>query len=44
MGINVLSDLTSNTATVAVAIPVVLNLAIAMGLDPIPYMLAASVG
>lgn len=40
----VLSDLTSNTATAAVAIPIVLNLAIAMGLDPIPYMLAASVG
>lgn len=40
----VLSDLTSNTATAAVAIPIVLNLAIAMKLDPIPYMLAASVG
>ncbi len=40
----VLSDLTSNTATAAVAIPIVLNLAIAMDLDPIPYMLAASVG
>ncbi|MFI3173381.1 MAG: SLC13 family permease [Eubacteriales bacterium] len=40
----VLSDLTSNTATAAVAIPIVLNLTIAMGLDPIPYLLAASVG
>lgn len=40
----VLSDLTSNTATAAVAIPIVLNLAIAMNLNPIPYMLAASVG
>ncbi|MFI3171775.1 MAG: SLC13 family permease [Eubacteriales bacterium] len=40
----VLSDLTSNTATAAVALPIVINLAIAMKLDPIPYMLAASVG
>ncbi|MFI3214302.1 MAG: SLC13 family permease [Eubacteriales bacterium] len=40
----VLSDLTSNTATAAVAIPIVLNLTIAMGLNPIPYLLAASVG
>lgn len=40
----VLSDLTSNTATAAVAIPIVLTIAIAMNLDPIPYMLEASVG
>lgn len=40
----VLSDLTSNTATAAVAIPIVLNLAIGMGLNPIPYLLAASIG
>lgn len=40
----ILSDLTSNTATAAVAMPIVLNLAIAMNLNPIPYMLAASVG
>ncbi len=40
----VLSDLTSNTATAAVAVPIVLNLTIAMGLNPIPYLLAASVG
>ncbi len=40
----VLSDLTSNTATASVAIPIVLNLTIAMNLNPIPYLLAASVG
>lgn len=40
----VLSDLTSNTATAAVAIPIVLSLALALELNPIPYMLAASVG
>lgn len=40
----ILSDLTSNTATAAVAVPIVLNLAVAMSLNPIPYLLAASVG
>ncbi len=40
----ILSDITSNTATAAVAMPIVLGLALAMNLDPVPYMLAATIG
>ncbi len=40
----ILSDLTSNTATAAVAMPIIINLTIVMNLDPVPYMLAATVG
>ncbi len=40
----ILSDFTSNTATAAVALPIVLSLTLGMGLNPIPYILAATVG
>ncbi len=40
----ILSDLTSNTATAAVAMPIIINLTIIMDLNPVPYMLAATVG
>ncbi len=40
----ILSDFTSNTATAAVSMPIVLSLALGMNLNPIPYILAASIG
>ncbi len=40
----ILSDFTSNTATAAVAMPVVLSLTLGMNLNPVPYILAATVG
>lgn len=40
----VLSDLTSNTATAAIAMPIVLNVAIILNLNPVPYILTATVG
>lgn len=40
----ILSDFTSNTATAAVTIPIVLSLTVAMSLNPIPYILAATIG
>ncbi len=40
----ILSDLTSNTATAAVAMPIVFSLAIGMNLNPIPYVFAATIG
>lgn len=39
-----LSDVTSNTATAAVAIPVVISVMQGMGENPIPYVYIASVG
>lgn len=40
----VLSDLTSNTATAAVSIPVVISIVQGVGLNPIPYIYIASIG
>lgn len=39
-----LSDVTSNTATAAVAIPIVISIVNGMGKDPIPYIYIASIG
>jgi sodium-dependent dicarboxylate transporter 2/3/5 len=39
-----MSDMTSNTATAAVAIPIVINIVQGIGLDPIPYIYTASIG
>ncbi len=39
-----LSDVTSNTATAAVAIPIVISIVNGMGKDPIPYVYIASIG
>ncbi len=39
-----LSDVTSNTATAAVAIPIVIAITQGIGLNPIPYIYAASIG
>ncbi len=39
-----LSDITSNTATAAVAIPIVISVINGLGLNPIPYIYIASVG
>ena len=39
-----LSDVTSNTATAAVAIPIVISIINGMGKDPIPYVYIASIG
>lgn len=39
-----MSDVTSNTATAAVAIPIVISIIKGMGLNPIPYVYIASVG
>ncbi|MDO4475372.1 MAG: SLC13 family permease [Lachnospiraceae bacterium] len=39
-----LSDVTSNTATAAVAIPVVISVVQGIGLNPIPFVYIASVG
>ncbi len=40
----ILSDITSNTATAAVAMPIVFSLTLNLELNPIPYVLAASIG
>lgn len=39
-----LSDVTSNTATAAVAIPIVIGIVQGIGKDPIPYVYIASIG
>ncbi len=39
-----LSDVTSNTATAAVAIPIVISIVNGMGKNPIPYVYIASIG
>lgn len=39
-----LSDVTSNTATAAVAIPIVIGIIQGIGKDPIPYVYIASIG
>ena len=39
-----LSDITSNTATAAVAMPIVISIVQAMGENPIPYIYVASIG
>lgn len=39
-----LSDVTSNTATAAVSIPIVISIVSGMGKDPIPYVYIASIG
>jgi sodium-dependent dicarboxylate transporter 2/3/5 len=39
-----LSDVTSNTATAAVAMPIVISIIQGIGKDPIPYIYAATVG
>lgn len=40
----ILSDITSNTATAAVAIPIVISVINGIGKDPIPYIYIASIG
>ena len=40
----ILSDVTSNTATAAVAIPIVISIVQGIGKDPIPYVYIASIG
>lgn len=40
----VLSDFTSNTATAAIAIPLVISITQGLGLNPIPYIYIASIG
>lgn len=40
----VLSDVTSNTATAAIAIPVVISIMQGIGEDPLPYIYVATVG
>lgn len=40
----ILSDVTSNTATAAVAIPIVISITQGIGLDPIPYVFIATIG
>ena len=39
-----LSDVTSNTATAAIAIPIVISIAEGIGANPIPYVYIASIG
>ena len=39
-----MSDFTSNTATAAVAIPIVISIVQGLGLNPIPYVYIASIG
>lgn len=39
-----MSDVTSNTATAAVAIPIVISIIQGIGLNPIPYIYVASIG
>lgn len=40
----IMSDITSNTATAAVAIPIVISVVQGIGLNPIPYVYIASIG
>ncbi len=40
----VLSDVTSNTATAAVCMPIVVSVTAGLGLNPIPYIYAATIG
>ena len=40
----IMSDVTSNTATAAVAMPLVISITQGAGLDPIPYIYVASIG
>ena len=40
----IMSDVTSNTATAAVAMPLVISITQGSGLDPIPYIYVASIG
>ncbi|MGI6124172.1 MAG: SLC13 family permease [Acetivibrionales bacterium] len=40
----ILSDVTSNTATAAVSIPIVISIVNGMGKNPIPYIYIASIG
>lgn len=40
----ILSDVTSNTATAAVAIPIVISITQGAGLNPIPYVFIATIG
>ncbi len=40
----VLSDVTSNTATAAISIPLVISIAQGLNLNPIPYVFIASIG
>lgn len=40
----ILSDMTSNTATAAVAIPIVVSVIQGIGLNPIPYVFIATIG
>lgn len=40
----ILSDITSNTATAAIAIPIVISIVQGMGLNAIPYVYIASIG
>lgn len=40
----VLSDLTSNTAAAAISLPIIMNLTTSSGLNPMPYIFAASIG
>ena len=40
----ILSDVTSNTATAAVAMPIVISIIQGIGKDPLPYIYAATVG
>lgn len=39
-----MSDMTSNTATAAVAMPIVISIVQGIGLDPIPYIYVATIG
>lgn len=39
-----LSDVTSNTATAAVSIPIVISIMQGIGLDPLPYVYVATIG
>jgi sodium-dependent dicarboxylate transporter 2/3/5 len=39
-----MSDMTSNTATAAVSIPIIINIVQGVGLNPIPYIYIASIG
>lgn len=40
----ILSDITSNTATAAISIPIVISVCQGIGKDPIPYVYIASIG
>lgn len=40
----IMSDMTSNTATAAVALPIVISIVDGIGLNPIPYIYAATIG